>query len=90
MYPDPDALDPTAAALSYRMPRSAEGFVADPTGTPRATVAGRDRYLTMQLTLGFNLATRQQMGFDPKHDLFRTPPPPKHARALLPGGLWGA
>ncbi|MBT8220860.1 MAG: hypothetical protein KJP00_13605 [Bacteroidia bacterium] len=69
-YPDLDALralDPVAAALSYRTMEIDSGANPNPFGEARGNAGNKDRYMIGALTISYNLATKKSMEYDEKY-----------------------
>ena len=77
-YPDIDALyeaDPMAAALSFRTPQYTQRPEANPVGQQRGNSGVKDYYMTLMMTVSFNLTHKEGLDFDPEFDIFKDPPP---------------
>ena len=77
-YPDIETLyaaNPLAATLSYRTPEYMGAHMPNPVGDPRGNPGVKDYFMTVQLSVSWNLTHKQGLDFDPKYDIFKDPPP---------------
>lgn len=76
-YPDLEALyaeNPMAAMMSFRSPQYLQKSLDNPVGKQRGNNNVKDYYMTVMLSLSFNLTHKQGLDFDKKFEIFKSPP----------------